>query len=73
MIHNSSEHQFQQSKAQSRGVSCDMSPEARSQDDVIAEPNTAILAIAKAYEIEIVVPNPLGEKVTPEFAWFQKG
>ncbi len=28
MIHNSSEHPFQQSKAQSRGVSCDMSPEA---------------------------------------------
>ena len=28
MIHNSSEHEFQQAKAQSRGVSCDMSPEA---------------------------------------------
>jgi len=28
MIHNSSEHQFQQAKSQSRGVSCDMSSEA---------------------------------------------
>jgi hypothetical protein len=28
MIDNSSEHQFQQAKSQSRGVSCDMSPEA---------------------------------------------
>jgi len=28
MIHNSFEHQFQQAKSQSRGVSCDMSSEA---------------------------------------------
>jgi len=28
MIDNSPEHRFQQAKSQSRGVSCDMSPEA---------------------------------------------
>ena len=28
MIDHSSEHRFQQAKSQSRGVSCDMSPEA---------------------------------------------
>ena len=28
MIDKSSEHRFQQAKSQSRGVSCDMSPEA---------------------------------------------